>query len=83
MALIAETTRSRRRRNRSRQSDRKSCGPSSAATAAAWLIDEGLPELCDCNRSIAAISQVGPVATPMRNPVIAWLFETPEIVSTR
>ena len=26
---------------------------------------------------------VGPVATPMRNPVIAWLLETPDTVQMR
>jgi len=40
MALTRATTRSRRRRKVSRQSDRKSCGPSKAATAPAWLTEE-------------------------------------------
>lgn len=46
-------------------------GPVSAATAAAWLIEAGLPELCDCSRPIALISHSGPAASPMRKPVIA------------
>ena len=49
----------------------------------AWLIEQGLPEECDCSFSIASISHFGPVATPMRNPVIAWLFDTPETVRMR
>ena len=62
MLRIALTTRSRRLRNTSRHSARKSCGPSNAATAAAWPIDEGLPLAFDCSRSIASISQAGAVA---------------------
>ena len=45
MALMASTTRSRRARNRSRHSPRKSCGPPKAATAAAWLCRDSLPGL--------------------------------------
>ena len=62
MALIPATTMSRRTRKRSRQPSRKSCGPLSAASAAAWLTLAGLPLVLDCSRSIAAISQAGPVA---------------------
>ncbi len=43
----------------------------------------GLPLELLCSRPIASISQRGPVATPMRKPVIAWLLETPETVQIR
>ena len=49
----------------------KSCGPSSAASAAAWLIEHGLDVLCDCTLAIALIKALGPPAKPIRHPVMA------------
>ena len=54
--------RSRRSWNTRAFSARKSCGPLSASTAAAWLIDEVWVELCDCTTVIARISSFGPAA---------------------
>ena len=51
--------------------------------AAAWLIEQGLPEACDCSLAIAPMSHAGPAETPMRKPVIAWLLETPDTVRVR
>ena len=43
----------------------------SAATAAAWAIEQGLLVDCDWSLPIALISQVAPAAKPIRQPVIA------------
>ncbi len=40
----------------------KSCGPSSAATAAAWLMEEALVVECDWIADIALMSGFGPPA---------------------
>ena len=40
----------------------KSIGPFSAATDAAWLIEQGLDVLCDCTLAIALINCTGPPA---------------------
>ena len=48
-----------------------SCGPVSASSAAAWLIDEVLEVDWLCSLSIALIIATGAPAKPMRQPVIA------------
>ncbi len=48
-----------------------SCGPSSAAAAAAWPTVEMPAETWPCTVTIALISARGPAAKPMRQPVIA------------
>src|SRR5437764_648549 len=46
----------------------KPCGPSSASTAAAWLMLLVLDVLWDCSLSIALISGSGAPAKPIRQP---------------
>ena len=41
----------------------KSCGPFSASTAAAWLIDDVCVDDCDCTTVIALISSTGPAVS--------------------
>ena len=61
----------------------KSCGPVSAASAAAWLIEEVFEVDWLCSLSSALISAVGPPAKPMRQPVMAYALEQPFMVSVR
>ncbi len=61
----------------------KSCGPVSASSAAAWLIELGLEVDCPCSLSMARISVVGAPAKPMRQPVIAYALEQPFMVTVR
>ncbi len=58
----------------------KSCGPFSAATAAAWLIDDVCVVDCDWIMFMAAISGCGPAPQPTRQPVMLYAFEQPLIV---
>ena len=60
--LSSPTMRSRRCAKTALRSGRKPCGPFSAATAAAWLIEQGFEVLCDCTLPIALISSAGPPA---------------------
>jgi aspartate aminotransferase len=53
------------------------------ATGPAWLIEAMGRLQSNTSGNPASISQSGPVATPMRKPVIAWLLLTPETVHTR
>jgi hypothetical protein len=61
----------------------ESCGPFSASTAAAWLIEDGLVVDWLCSLSIALMSGTGAPAKPMRQPVIAYDLEQPFIVTVR
>ena len=62
MALISGRMRSRRTSNSAHRWRTISCGPFSAATAAAWLMELGLAVLCDCILPIALMSSAGPPA---------------------
>ena len=53
---------SRRAWNSAQRSRTMSIGPFSAATAAAWLTEDGLSELWACMRAMARISSTGPAA---------------------
>lgn len=71
MRLSWPTTLSRRRRKASTNCGRKSIGPSSAATAAAWLIELVCEVDWDWTRFMALISSSGPAPKPTRQPVMA------------
>ena len=60
MALSAATTVSRRAWYSRRFVAIVSCGPVSAATAAAWATELGPEVLCDWSLTIALISAAGP-----------------------
>ncbi|MNN44537.1 hypothetical protein D3C81_1588310 [compost metagenome] len=59
MLFSAVTTASRRDWNTRLRSAMKSCGPVSASSAAAWLIDDGFDVLCDCSLTIVLTSAAG------------------------
>ena len=62
MLFNSRRHRSRRAWNTALRSARKSIGPSSAATAAAWLTELGLVVLCPWMVPIALMSVAGPPA---------------------
>ncbi|MNI58399.1 hypothetical protein D3C73_1135110 [compost metagenome] len=77
MALRPSTAASRRLRYTSTLSRTKDWSPFSAATAAAWLMDDGHDDVWDCSLFMAAIRGAGPTPYPSRQPVIAYALDTP------
>ena len=71
MPSSISTTRPRRARYTSAIAATLSCGPSKAASAAAWLMLLALDVDWLCNLSMALIKAAGAPAYPMRQPVMA------------
>ena len=62
---------------------KSSRGPLSAAMAASWLTAVGLVVLWPWMTSSALATSGGVIDQPMRQPVMAWVFETPSTTMMR
>ena len=83
MARKAETMYFRRSSKAARMRSSSSCGPSSATMAAAWLTAAAFVVDCPCKVPMAAITSRGAMPKPMRQPVMAYDFETPSTMTVR
>ena len=72
-----------RRKKAWRISSTHSCGPLKAATAAIWLTEQGPLVYCPCSLFIAFAKAKGAAEKPMRQPVMAYAFDTPLITTVR
>ena len=59
-----------------------SCGPRRASTAAFCAIEVGFDVLWLCSLLIDAMTAAGPRPKPMRQPVMAYVFESEPATST-
>src|SRR5580700_7080795 len=82
MARSRATTKSRRLRYSASITPTESCGPRNASTAAFCAIDVGLEVEWLCSLFMAVTIGGGTRAYPMRQPVMAYVFETVPATST-
>src|SRR5450759_2317432 len=77
------TTTSRRCRYAATISPTQSCGPSSAASAATWLMVDTHEELDSSTFVAVSMSTAEPATYPIRHPVIEYDFENVNTLAMR
>src|SRR4051812_24672974 len=80
---IRSRTYARRFPNSARIAARESCGPEIASRAAHWLMEQGLLVSWLWRSPMNFATGTGATAHPIRQPVIAYVLLTPEIVIVR